>query len=85
MTVGQAATLPNSEKLRGRLKFELRPMDRPFVDLKVQFGERNVIFQTNWSKRTFFLPLDRFFFGERGLRILMASFGPSRKTVGLEP
>ena len=82
MTVGQVvATLPNSEKLHGRLRFELRPMDRLFADLKVQFGEWNVFFQANLSKRTFFLPFDRFFFHEPGLRILMASFGPSKKTV----
>ena len=84
--VGQVvATLPNREKLHGRLRFELRPVDRLFADLKVQFGERNVFFQANLGKRTCFLPLDRFFFGEPGLRILMASFGPSKKTVAWSP
>jgi len=84
--VGQVvATLPNREKLRGRLRIESKPVDRLFADLKVQFGERNVFFHANLGKRTCFLPLDRFFLGEPGLRILMGSFGPSKKTVGVEP
>jgi len=61
MTVGQTvAMLPKSEPVW----LELRPRDRLSADLKVHFGEQNVVFQPNLGKKTFSFPLDRFFLGE---------------------